>query len=106
MDQIEPLFKIFGPTGAILALGIAALRAVWPWLRDVYLPGRLAAVKQQADAWTRIADLAERNHQQLIEVRQDIADVRQDIAALYERGRQVRPSRRAIVAGAAAEGAS
>lgn len=93
MAELETLISTFGPAGAILAIGLAAIRAVWPWLRDVYLAGRLAAIKEQAAAWTRIADLAEHNSAQLQEVRQGIADVRQDIAALFERGRLTRPSR-------------
>lgn len=64
------LWQQFGPSAVLLGLGLLSLRAIWPYLRDTYLPGRLAALNDQATAFRDIAKLVGLMREQLTSIEQ------------------------------------
>lgn len=93
MDTPQLWIDLFGPIGATIVLGIAAMRAVWPvWQR--HMERRTAAAEKQAEAFVQIGELVRQVHRQMAEVQTHIGTIQQDIASLYEHRKQSRPSRR------------
>lgn len=103
MTELEPLVRLFGPTGAILALGIWTLRALMPVVRAYFV--------SQTEQLRRIADVASELRNQQVLFGQHLADIRTgidemqlDVARMYEIHRADQPSRARRKAPLAIEG--
>src|SRR4051812_3577498 len=93
MPEFTALISAFGPTGAIIALAVMAMRGVWPWLRDQYLA-------RQVNAIEKLVAYMERGDARLaqMEINQNatnaaLQEIQLDLAALFTVLSEAQPSR-------------
>lgn len=103
--DLQTWIQALGPTGAIVALGVAFMRGIWPFIRDQYLA-------KQVDSLSRLVVLMERADQRQSTMEGAITalnvtaqDIRTDQAALYAALDLEQPTRPRGRARAAAAGA-
>ncbi|HNP70383.1 MAG TPA: hypothetical protein PKK15_04710 [Kouleothrix sp.] len=93
MNDLQLWINTLGPTGAILALGIAFMRGLWPWVRDQYLARQVEALDKLVVLMTEFSGRQIAMEAQLAELRQGATAQREDVAAVFALLKAEQPSR-------------
>lgn len=93
MSDIQTWVNALGPTGAILALGIAFMKGLWPWIRDQYLA-------RQVDSLDKLVVLMTEFNARQVGAETVLSDIRahqvaqsEDLARIFTVLESERPSR-------------
>ncbi|MBK9711536.1 MAG: hypothetical protein IPO81_09470 [Kouleothrix sp.] len=101
--EIAALAQAFGPSGAMLALGLLALRGVLPWAK-AYFDQQTATLAKLATTVEQLVEAQRASAVDLAELRRSSAEIALDVADLYRITRTEQPSRRRKLAAQHAQG--
>lgn len=93
MSDIQTWVNALGPTGAILALGIAFMKGLWPWIRDQYLARQVDSLDRLVVLMTEFNARQAGDSATLAEIRGHQAAQSEDLARIFTVLESERPSR-------------